>query len=103
MSQPGDRSDQDIRDATTAALQFHPDRMVVAEIADYLRGREPNEIPKLIEKSAKASGISPDYISRADTPSDGALQILSQVQPNDLVLLLVLSDRECVFKLLTRG
>ena len=101
LSQPGDRSDQDVRDATVAALLFQPDRMVIAEIADYLRGRESNEIPNLIKKSATIGGIDPVYISCADSPSDGTLHILSQVQPDDLVLLLVLSDRERVFELLT--
>jgi len=99
ISQPGDRSDQDIHDATTTALQFQPDLIVVAEIADYLRGRKLNETTQLIETSAISSGINPDSILRASSPSEGTKLILAQLQPRDLVLLLVLSDRERVFDL----
>ena len=103
LSQPGDRSDQNIRDVTTAALKFQPDRIVVAEIPDYLRGRGLNETPELIEKAAISSGIDPEKILRVKSPSDGTEVILQKVQPGDLVLLLVLSDRERVFELLTSG
>jgi cyanophycin synthetase len=103
LSQPGDRSDQDIRDATTAALQFQPDRIVVAEISDYLRGRALKETPDLIERAAISGGIDPEHITCVSAPSDGTQLILHQVQPGDLVLLLVLSNRETVFRLLARS
>ncbi len=100
LSQPGDRSDHDIDEAATTALQFQPDLIVAAEIADYLRGRALGETPRLIKASAIAAGIKPEHILPAGSPSDGARLILDQVQPGDLVLLLVLSDRESVFELL---
>lgn len=100
LSQPGDRSDQDIDEATTTALQFQPDLIVAAEIGDYLRGRALSETPGLIEVSAIAAGIKPEHILYASSPSKGAKVILDQVQPGDLVLLLVLSDRERVFEIL---
>jgi UDP-N-acetylmuramyl tripeptide synthase len=100
LSQPGDRSDQDIADATTTALRFQPDLIVVAEIADYLRGRALGETPCLIATSATAAGIKPEHILHANSPSEGARLALEQVQPGDLVLLLVLSDRERVFEIL---
>ena len=98
ISQPGDRSDQDIADATTAALQFQPDLIVVAEIEGYLRGRALGETPSLIETCAVASGIKPENILRASSPAHGVSLILSQILPGDLVLLLVLSDREAVLE-----
>ena len=100
LSQPGDCSDQDIDEATTTALQFQPDLIVAAEIGDYLRGRALSETPGLIEVSAIAAGIKPEHILYASSPSKGAKVILDQVQPGDLVLLLVLSDRERVFETL---
>ncbi len=100
ISQPGDRSDQSIDEATAAALQFQPDLIVAAEIADYLRGRALGEVPSLIETSAISAGIKPEDIFHARSPSEGAKLILDQVQPGDLALLLVLSDRERVFEIL---
>jgi cyanophycin synthetase len=100
LSQPGDRSDQNIDEATTTALQFQPDLIVAAEIADYLRGRVLGETPSLIEKSAMDAGFRPEGILRASSPSEGVKLILDEVQPGDLVLLLVLSDRERVFEIL---
>ncbi len=100
LSQPGDRSNQNIDEAVTAALQFQPDLIVAAEIADYLRGRTLGETPILIETAAISAGIKPERILHASSPSTGAKLILDQVQPGDLVLLLVLSDREGVFEIL---
>ena len=100
VSQPGDRSDQDIDEATTTALRFNPDVIVVAEIADYLRGREINETSDLIEASARTGGVEATQILRAGSPSLGTKLILEQVQEGDLALLLVLSDRDRVFEIL---
>ncbi|MEB8387683.1 Mur ligase family protein [Rhodobacteraceae bacterium KMM 6894] len=100
LSQPGDHSDQDIAEVTTTALQFLPDHIVAAEIPDYLRGRIPNEIPDLIARTAIANGIDPDQVQCTDTPLEGAQRILEQVGPGDLVLLLVLSGRDGIFKIL---
>lgn len=102
LSQPGDHSDQVIHEVTTTALGFRPDRIVVAEIADYLRGRKPGETPNLIKTSALAAGFSGEHISSASSPSVGAKLILDEIQPGDLALLLVLSDREAVFEALKK-
>lgn len=100
LSQPGDHSDHDINEVTTTALQFNPDLIVVAEIADYLRGRTLGDVPNRIASSANAAGFSVEHILRASSPSSGAKLILERVEPGDLVLLLVLSDREAVFEAL---
>jgi UDP-N-acetylmuramyl tripeptide synthase len=100
ISQPGDRTDQDIIAATTAGLKFQPDHIVVAEISDYLRGRKLNETPDIIGKAALNSGINYEHISYVSSPSEGTDMILQQLKRGDLALLLVLSDRERVFDLL---
>ena len=100
ISQPGDRSDQDIGEAAKTATGFKPDHVVIAEIADYLRGRTLGESPTLLAASLTASGINSDAVQHAASPTLGATAILAQLQPDDLALLLVLSDRDHVFKLL---
>ena len=100
ISQPGDHSDQVIEEVTSTALKFRPDLIVTAEIADYLRGRKIGETPTLIKKYAIAAGFSASDILLASSPSAGAKSILEMIQPNDLALLLVLSDRDSVFQIL---
>ncbi|SFE05450.1 Mur ligase family, glutamate ligase domain [Sulfitobacter brevis] len=99
LSQPGDHSDQDLVDVTKAALQFRPDVIVTAEIEDYLRGRSFGETTGRLQASAIADGFDPDQILSADTPPIGAKLILDNLQPGDLALMLVLSDRDEVFDL----
>lgn len=100
LSQPGDHSDEVINEVTQTALQFAPDQVVTAEIADYLRGRALGEIPDLIKVSAIAAGFAADQIITASSPSAGTKIILAQLKPDDLVLLLALSDRDAVFEAL---
>lgn len=100
LSQPGDHSDQVIHEVTATTLQFRPDLIVAAEISDFLRGRMLGEIPNLIKTSAVAAGFSDKQVFSASSPSAGAKFVLEQIQPDDLVLLLVLSDREAVFEAL---
>ena len=100
LSQPGDHSDQVINDVTTAALAFKPAQIVVAEIADYLRGRSIGEVPYQISTSAISKGYPSENILQAASPSVGAKLLLENVKSGDLLLLLVLSDREAVFEAL---
>lgn len=100
LSQPGDRSDADMHEATVTALRFHPDLIVVAEIEEYLRGRALDETPALMAAAATAAGIAPERILRAGSPPAGARLILDRLQPGDLALLLVLSERDSVFEVL---
>lgn len=100
LSHAGDRSDQDIRDVTETALKFQPDVIVAAELEGYLRGRALGEIPNLIEGTALQNGYRADQIQRAPSPSQAAANILDQLDPGDLALLLVLSERDAVLEML---
>ncbi len=99
LSHAGDRSNQDIHDVTLTALQFNPDIVVAAELEGYLRGRNLGDIPARIEKAAVGSGLEANQIKFAGSPKLAAGMILGLLQPGDLALLLVLSEREEVFQL----
>lgn len=96
----GDRSDQDIRDLTNGAIGFAPDRVVAAEIEDYLRGRERGEIPALIKEECIKNGIAADAITISSSPGEGTATILAQLEEGDVALILALSDRDRVFELI---
>ncbi len=100
LSHAGDRSDQDIRDVTTSAFALNPDFVFAAEIANYLRGRELGEITGLICDTAVENGMKPECVFVVPSPTFGVEKIIEMLEPDDLALLLVLSQREEVFKIL---
>ncbi len=103
LSHAGDRSDGEIRDLTTTALRFRPDVVVAAELAGYLRGRALGEVPDLIQTAALEQGLQPAQVLRAGSPPQGVQMILDRLQPGDLALLLVLGERDAVFRMLQEG
>ena len=101
LGHAGDRSDSDIRDATVSALAMRPDVIVATDLPEYLRGRRPGEVSGLIAKACEASGLAPDQILVASSPAAGCRQIIKRLQPGDLALLLVLSERDEIFAMLS--
>ena len=100
LSQPGDRSDQDIAEFTQGALQFHPDVIVAADLPDYLRGRALGEVPALIARQCIDSGVEPGATKVSGSPGEGMAMILDELQQGDVALILALSDRDRVFSLI---
>lgn len=100
LSHAGDRSDQDIRDLTTGAFALHPDFIVAAELPDYLRGRQPGAVTGLIVAASKPLGLPADHVLQAPSPAAGVRMILDRLQPGDLALLLVHSERDEIFRML---
>ncbi|MGL4489877.1 MAG: Mur ligase family protein [Rhizobiaceae bacterium] len=100
ISNAGDRSDEAIRDLTSGALSLKPQYVVAAELPDYLRGREPGEVSQLIKSESIALGVPQDHILLASSPLAGARTIVDLLMPGDLVLLLVHSERDAIFKML---
>jgi UDP-N-acetylmuramyl tripeptide synthase len=100
ISQPGDRSDQDIAEFTQGALQFHPDVIVAADLPDYLRGRALGEVPALIARRCIDSGVQPGAVKVSGSPGEGVAMILDKLQQEDVALILALSDRDRVFSLI---
>jgi len=96
----GDRSDQAIRNSTQSALSLQPDYFVAVELPEYLRGRESGEVSQLIADQCRTHGLSQDQIITSDSPLTGVEVVLEKLQPGDLALLLILSDREQIFKML---
>ena len=100
LAHAGDRSDQDIRDLARGAIAFGPDFVVLAELPDYLRGRMHGAVTAILREECLALGMPPERLLAAASPADGAAQILRLVQPGDLALLLVHSERAAIFQML---
>ncbi len=100
MSQAGDRLDRDIRDMTRAACGMQPDLLLLCELPGYERGREPGVVPALIRSAALECGVPPGAISNYANPREAVAAALEQAKPGDLLVLLVLTQRDEVLALL---
>ena len=94
LGQAGDRDDEALRDFVRAALPFQPDRIVVKELPEMLRGRQPGEVPAILEDELRRLGIPPERIERAGSELEGVQKALAEARPGDLVVLLVHTQRE---------
>jgi cyanophycin synthetase len=94
LGQAGDRDDEALRDFVRAALPFQPDRVVVKELPEMLRGRQPGEVPAILEDELRRLGIPPERIERAGSELEGVQKALAEARTGDLVVLLVHTQRE---------
>ena len=101
LGQAGDRDDEAIRDLARAAWSFRPDRIVIKELPEMLRGRQPGEVPAILEDELSRLGAPPESLGRAESELEGVRQALAWAQPGDLLVLLVHTQREAVMEALT--
>lgn len=102
LGHAGDRSDLDIRELTAGALTLSPQHVIIAELPDYLRGRESGEISEIIRQECLANDLQPQQLVFSENPLQGTQDALDLLQPDDLALLLVFSHREEVIELLSK-
>jgi UDP-N-acetylmuramyl tripeptide synthase len=100
LSAAGDRSDKEIQEMTMAAMMMQPELLVIVEIEEYLRGREVSVIPQLIQKQALDLGQDPAKIMICKDSLTGAEAILDLLQSGDLALIMALTQRPEISKLL---
>lgn len=94
FGQAGDRPDDAIRDLAGAVWATSPDHVIAVEVPSYLRGREPGELPALIVDELIARGATAEAVATADSPLDGVRAALDWSRPGDVLLLMVLEQRD---------
>jgi cyanophycin synthetase len=85
LAAPGDRRDQDIRDIARGVGGAFEHFIVRRD--DNLRGRAPDEVPKMLEAELRAMGVPADHITvipDEQAAIDGALRM---ARPGDLLLI----------------
>ncbi|MGH7527332.1 MAG: Mur ligase family protein, partial [Gemmatimonadales bacterium] len=100
LGQAGDRSDEAIRELARASLALHPDRIVLKDMKDYLRGRPPGEIPALFASELRRLGVSAEAISCPGSELAAVREALAWARPGDLLVLTVHAERRGVMRLL---
>jgi UDP-N-acetylmuramyl tripeptide synthase len=101
FSHAGDRSDEEIRSLTHAVIELDASLYVVTELEHYLRGRELGEVPQIVGNYLLQQSIPPEKIQYVADVLEGAKIAMDFAQPGDVVLLVVLADREQVHEFLT--
>jgi cyanophycin synthetase len=102
LGQAGDRDDGAIRDFARAAWELRPDRVVVKDTDQYLRGRDLGEIPGLLADELTRLGTPSSSIYRAPDEVDGVRDALTWARSGDLLVLAVHQDRRQVLGLFDR-
>ena len=99
VGQAGDRDDEAIRQLPRLVWQrLRPDRVVIKELPDHLRGRQPGEVPALIEDELRRGGAGDDVIDHAPNELTAVDRALAWARPGDLLLLLAHENREGVLE-----
>ena len=89
IGQAGDRTDALIASCAEVAAGWSCDAYVVKEIAGYLRGRTPGEVPALLARGLAASGIDATRILCAEDDVEAVHVALEWARPGDVLVLLV--------------
>ncbi|MGD9599816.1 MAG: Mur ligase family protein [Steroidobacteraceae bacterium] len=89
LGQAGDRGDADIEALAAAAAAARPDVIVLKEMAAYLRGREPGEVPAILRRALTSGGVDAARLFDRDSELEAARTVLALARPGDVLLLLV--------------
>lgn len=96
FSHAGDRSDNEMRHLTKAVSELEADLYIAAEVPNYLRGREPMEVPELSRQFLMDEAVPAQKIVTTKSPESGCKIALREMQDGAVVLLFTLDQREQV-------
>jgi cyanophycin synthetase len=102
LGQAGDRDDEAIRDLARAAWPWLPDRIIVKELPEMLRGRNPGEVPAILRDELVHLGAAPESVTITGTELEAIREALAWAKPGDLLILLAHTQQSEVLSLLDR-
>lgn len=102
LGQAGDREESSIRQLARTVWGARPDRIIIKEMREHLRGREVGEVPRILRRELQALGAGEDTVDFGDTELEAVKKALAWARPKDLLLLLCHAERDAVIELLTR-
>jgi len=87
LGQAGNRSDADVEELAQVAAEFHPDLVVVKEDEAHLRGRAPEEVPRIIRAKLQRLGFPDSALPMRSSEVDAARCALDWARPGDVLAL----------------
>ena len=101
VGQAGDRDDDAIRELPRMAWKTQPDRVIVKELTQHLRGRKPGEIPAIMVDELRRLGAPEEAIGHAESELEAIEQALTWARKGDLLLLIAHEQRQAVLERMT--
>ncbi len=92
LGHAGNRLNADIEELALVATEFDPDLIVVKEDEGHLRGRQPGEVPAIIQKVLLQAGMKESAVPICPSEVDAALMALEWARPGDALVLLIHSN-----------
>jgi UDP-N-acetylmuramyl tripeptide synthase len=87
LGQAGNRDDAAIVELARTAAAARPDRVVIKELPEMLRGRLPGAVPALIEKTLRTAGLDGSRVALQADEATAALALLAWARPGDVLVL----------------
>ncbi|MFN8011544.1 MAG: Mur ligase family protein [Holophagaceae bacterium] len=87
LSQAGNREDDAIRALAATAAAFHPDLVILKDLAEYLRGREHGEVPAILAEELSRRGLGADRMRTVVEESDAVGGLLAWARPGDVLVM----------------
>ncbi|MDH4107055.1 MAG: Mur ligase family protein [Gammaproteobacteria bacterium] len=92
FGQAGDRPDPLIRELARRAWSIGLDRVIVSELANYYRGRNPGEVYGVIRDELLRCGARPEQVGHFEFEVEALQAALDWAEPGDLLIILALGD-----------
>ncbi len=105
LGHAGNREDRDIERLAATAAGFRPSLVVLKELEDFRRGREPGEVSRILRTALLHAGMTDAALPQRATELEAVEAALHWAGPGDVVVLPVhgLAARAAVVELLQRG
>ena len=87
LGQAGNRGDAEIGELAAVAASARPDRVVLKDIANMLRGRAPGEVPALLRAGLGRAGLDASRIVERLDEIDAARDAVAWAKAGDVVVL----------------
>lgn len=87
LGQAGNREDEAIRELARTAAAAAPERIVLKDLPDFLRGRAPGEVPALLRAELGRAGLDNVLLHTEFSEIDAARGLVEWAQPGDVVVL----------------
>ena len=102
LGQAGDRDDHSIRELARLTAEAKPDRIVIKEMPEHLRGRESGVVVRMIAEELGVRGYPEHDVEFAADESEAVRKALNWSRPGDILLLLLHAQRGAVLEWLER-
>lgn len=90
----GDRTEKEIRDLARSSAQVGVERILVTDCVGYERELGPGGVPRILYDELMQCGAHPEQVTVYENEMDGVRAAFDWAEHGDLIILLVLSQRE---------